>query len=128
MCCVGVGCKRQRLMSCRGNFQHAFFRAFFRRRGRVAFFRPFSTAFNTFPTAGTLEFVAFFRIQRGAAMTAWNTAHGVRLYSQIKAFAFFVVQGVRTDLGFALSLPRYLCAPLFALLASISFLYRTDIL
>ena len=61
LCCCGCYCKRQadNIERCE-DFQHAFFRAFFRRRGRVAFFRPFSAAFNTFPTAGTLEFVAFF--------------------------------------------------------------------
>ena len=90
--CVLCGCWMQAAVDNidrREDFQHAFFRAFFRRRGRVAFFRPFSATFNTFPTAGTLEFVAFFRIQRGAAVTAWNTARGARLYSQIKACAFF---------------------------------------
>lgn len=66
-------------------FQHAFFR----RRGRAVFFRPFSAAFNTFTTAGALRFVAFFRIQRGTAEAAGNTAREARLYSQIKACAFF---------------------------------------
>ena len=101
------------------DFQHAFFRAFFRRRGRVAFFPPFFRGVQHVSNGGeTLEFVAFFRIQRGAAVTAWNTARGARLYSQIKAFAFFRGFKVCALFWNLLYLCRVMCAaPLFAYMA-----------